>query len=550
MPPAVAATDPTDPDSTIADDAVDANTSSALPTAPKPTAAVDLSGSGGDPNIDVTRFDVDDIDWTELSRGVDAGWLAVPRDYADPDGPTIDLYVVRHRATGDPADYIGPLLTNPGGPGSPGVEWAQYADFIFPTELVERFDIVAWDPRGTGESELAIDCIDDYDEWMSGFDITPETEEERQAVIDSGVWFAERCLELNGEIMPFIGTNNSARDIDSLRRALGVAQITWFGFSYGSELGGVWATLFPSTVRAAILDGATDPESDPDESWRQQAAGFEGTLAIFLDQCSADPGCAFHSDGDAAAAFDQLFAKIDAKPLPTRDGRPHLDLNLAGYGVTMAMYSDSSWPDLARALAAAQDGEGAALLDLADGYFGRNPDGSYSNLLEAFVSITCMDSAERNTQEEADALALEIATEIAPRFSPGTVGDTSCNSFPEVTDPRIPITGIGAGPIVVCGATGDASTPLDSSRAMAASLEEGCAGDLRRQPAHLLWVQPVHRHGLHRLPVDLVVPAHGTVAPRRRRSCSTTPMTVASRRRPCRWTSPSTSTRSPPRWSA
>lgn len=444
----------------------------ALPPAPK-RSTVDLSGSGGDPDIDVTRFDVSSIEWRELSRGIDAGWLTVPLDYADPSGPTIDLYVVRHRATGDAADYLGPLLTNPGGPGSPGVEWAQYASFIFPQELVQRFDIVAWDPRGTGESELAIDCIEDYDEWMSGFDITPETEEERQAVIDSGVWFVEQCIEHNSEIIPFIGTNNSARDIDTLRRSLDVEQISWFGFSYGSELGATWATLFPSTVRAAILDGATDPESDPDDSWRQQAAGFENTLTIFLDECSADSGCAFHSDGDAAAAFDLLFAKIDAKPLPTRDGRPHLNLNLASYGVTMAMYSDRSWPELEQALVAAQQGDGAPLLDLADGYFGRNRDGSYSNLLEAFVSITCMDSDVRQTQEEADALALEIATEIAPRFAPGTVGDTSCNSYPEVTDPRIPITGIGAGPILVCGATGDASTPLESSRAMAASLEEG-----------------------------------------------------------------------------
>lgn len=476
--------DPTDPDSSApatteadgpvasTDDPV-ATTDATGPVTTGGGTEPDLTGSGGNPDIDVTQFDVSEIEWTEIEDGIDEGWLTVPIDYADPDGATIDLYLVRNRATGDPADYIGPMLTNPGGPGAAGSEYGLYASFVFPEEVVERFDIIGFDPRGTGQSELFIDCIDDYDEWYGGVDITPETDEERQALLDNNEWFADQCVSKNAEILPFIGTNNAARDVDTMRRALGVDQLSWFGFSYGSEYGAVWATLFPSTVRAAILDGATDPESDPADGWRQQAAGFENTLGIFLSQCSAEPACAFHSDGDAEGAFDQLMAKIDEKSLPTTAGRPYLDLGLANLGVTTAMYGDSLWPQLEEALVAAQEGDGLPLLELADGYTGRRPDGTWDNLLEAFVSITCMDSDDRESQEDADALALEISTEIAPRFAPGTVGDTTCSFYPEVEDPRIDITGVGAGPIVVCGATGDAATPLSSSRAMAGDLEGG-----------------------------------------------------------------------------
>ena len=266
------------------------------------------------------------LQWEEFDEGVETATLEVPVDYEDPDGPTFDLFLARHLAT-DQQNKIGSLLVNPGGPGFGGAEFALFADGLYGEPLLERFDIVGWDPRGTGLSEPAVDCIDDYDRYFASPDITPDDDVERQQIIDLAEEFTAACVEANGDILPYIGTNNSARDIDSIRRALGEDEISYFGFSYGSELGGAWATLFPETVRAAVLDGAVDPNADPLESSVQQSKGFEGTLTTYLAQCSADSECAFHNGGDAEGAFDALMRSVDESPIPSEPGRP--DVNLA-----------------------------------------------------------------------------------------------------------------------------------------------------------------------------------------------------------------------------
>ncbi len=412
----------------------------------------------------------DPFGWEEIDDGIDVGTLDVPLDYDDPSHGTIELYVVRHRAT-DPDERIGSLLVNPGGPGFGGSYLAQYAPQIYDRGLVARFDIIGWDPRGTGLSEPAVDCIDDYDE-MAGGDITPDTPDEREELIESAREFAEACEANSGDILAYVGTNNSAADMDSIRQALGEDKISYFGFSYGSELGATWATLFPDTVRAAVLDGASDPNADPDAGLVQQSAGFEGTLTTFLAECSADDDCAFHNGGDAEGAFDAFMADLDENPIPTESGRPDLTRGMALTAVAQAMYTPQLWDQLAEALADGRDGDGSGLLELYDSYYQRNPDGTYGNELEAFIAIGCVDDASRPTPDEADEIVPELNA-AAPRFSPNTTGDYSCSFWPVDGDQRATITGVGAGPIVVIGTTGDPATPLVSTEAMAEALEDG-----------------------------------------------------------------------------
>ncbi|MGI9053795.1 MAG: alpha/beta hydrolase [Ilumatobacteraceae bacterium] len=424
-----------------------------------------------DDPLDTTDAGGGALQWEEVSIGVESTTLEVPVDYADPEGPQFELFVAR-RLADDQATKIGSLLVNPGGPGFGGSDFALFAEQIYGADLLERFDIVGWDPRGTGLSEPAIDCVDDYDRYYAGVDITPDDDAERQAIIDLAEEFADECEAGNADILPFIGTNNSARDMDSIRQALGEDEISYFGFSYGSELGATWATLFPETVRAAVLDGAADPNADPLQSSLQQTRGFEATLATYLAECSADPECAFHNGGDAEGAFDGLMTSLDEAPVPSEAGRPDVDRGVALQGVVQAMYSDAIWDQLSDALAAAQAGDGAGLLELYDGYFQREPDGTWGNELEAFQSIVCMDQLERPTIEESDA-DVPLFNEAGPRIAPETTGDYFCTFYPESMDARVEVTGAGAGPIVVIGTTGDAATPLDSTRAMASTLEDG-----------------------------------------------------------------------------
>ncbi|MEO5900513.1 MAG: alpha/beta hydrolase [Ilumatobacteraceae bacterium] len=425
------------------------------------------------------------IDWKPLTTheetiptdvvldSTEQGTLDVPIDYTDPSAGDFTLYMVRHPA-GKPAERIGTVLVNPGGPGVSGTGFAEYAQFNFGADLLDHFDIVAWDPRGVGKTTPAIDCIDSsqYDHFYDSADITPDTPAEKQQIVDLAKEFTDDCVRKNAKIIDHVGTNDSARDIDSIRKALGEQKISYFGFSYGSELGATWATLFPSTVRAAVLDGAVDPNAGLVQGGLDQSKGFETSLDTFLAQCSSNKKCAFRNGGHADTAFDALMQSIDAAPLAAEAGRPKLTRGAALSAVSQAMYDSSDWPTLATALAQAQQGDGTGLMELYDQYLRRQPDGTYDNSLEAFPVILCMSSATRTTVAEEDAEAPKI-TAIAPRLSPGTTGGYQCSFFPPSPDPRITITGQGAGPILVVGTTGDPATPLAGTRNMAKALEQG-----------------------------------------------------------------------------
>ena len=413
--------------------------------------------------------------WSECENSepdsiVTCSILEVPYDYEDPAIGSFSLFV-KKRSVEDPAKRIGSLLVNPGGPGFGGSSLADDAYYYFSSDLLERFDIIAWDPRGTGESTPAVDCVDTYDEYF-GLDSPPDNDEEIQALIDASQQFNDECLARSGEILPYISTEASARDMNSIRLALGEDKISYLGFSYGSELGATWTTLFPDTVRAAVLDGAVDPDSNSTDEGKSQAKGFEQQLTAFLEQCSARVSCKFHNKGNAEAAFDKLIADLDANPLVVSSDRTPVTQGVAYTAIAQAMYSDFYWPQLEAALKSAQLGDGSGLLSLYDQYFQRQDDGTYGNELEAFLSISCLDDPGATSVEEVNSKVDEFVA-IAPRLGANFAYGYSCALWPIPPAPRVEITGKGAGPIVVVGTTGDAATPLESTRKMAKKLEQG-----------------------------------------------------------------------------
>ena len=425
--------------------------------------------TGGAPTTEPSD-DAPVIEWSSCGESVDCGTLLVPYDYDKPDIGSFTLRLSRHNAA-KPDKRIGALLVNPGGPGSAGQFLAQYADQIYGQELLDHFDIIGWDPRGTGESTPFIDCIDSYDS-DPPTDVTPETEAERLALIAEAQDFADACQENSGEILPYVSTEASATDIDTIRRALGEEQISYFGFSYGSELGATWTTMFPSTVRAAVLDGASALNQSRLEDSLTQIRGFEATFQTFLDRCSGDKSCAFHSDGKSAEAYDALAAQIDADPVFVEAGRTPVTLGVLETAVAQAMYDEASWFVLERGLDDLRNGDGEKILQLNDDYFQRQQDGSYPNVLEAFTSILCLDDPGKTSVDEVDA-NVPLYKEAAPRLGPGSARGYICALWPVRSSGRIEITGKGAGPIVVIGTTGDAATPLEAAKETADLLEEG-----------------------------------------------------------------------------
>jgi pimeloyl-ACP methyl ester carboxylesterase len=427
------------------------------------------------PSLDnTTEFVVNPIEWTacdgSTNTEVECGNIEVPFDYADPEQGSFVLYIKKHNAA-NPADRIGSMMVNPGGPGFGGSSLADDAEYYFSQDLIDRFDIIAWDPRGTGESTPAVNCVDSFDEYF-GLDSPPETPDEKQALIDASQAFNDKCAENSGTILPFISTKASAQDINSLRLALGEEKVSFFGFSYGSELGTTWATMFPETVRAIVVDGAVDPNASSIQEGMTQAKGFEGQLATFLKQCSERTTCEFHNDGDAEAAFDQLVLDIDAKPLEVSKDRTLVTQGVLFTAVAQAMYSDYYWPQLSEALNAAQGGDGKGILQLYDDYYQRKDDGTYGNELEAFLAISCLDDPGATSTDEVDS-HIEDFIAAAPRLGGNFAYGYSCALWPVKQAAKVNITGKGAGPIVVVGTTGDAATPLSSTRKMAQGLEQG-----------------------------------------------------------------------------
>ena len=402
--------------------------------------------------------------------GLKCSRLKVPYDYSEPSKGSFSLKLVKRPATFR-TKRIGSLLVNPGGPGFGGTYIAKNARGYLSSDLTDVFDVVGWDPRGTGDSTPAVDCVDNYDKYFA-VDPTAETDAQREELISSTRDFSAECEKKSGEILPYVSTNSTARDMDTIRAALGEDKITYFGFSYGSELGATWATMFPTTVRAAVLDGASDPTSSYVEGGLQQAKGFEDELTKYLEQCSANKECAFHNNGKAEEAFDALMSSIDKEPLTVSYGRTPVNLSVALTAVSQAMYSSSLWESLSNALNNAQRKNGRGLLDMYDDYFQRDFDGTWGNELEAFNAILCLDDPGPKTVEETDVWTPKFKA-VAPRLWPGWAGGYGCVFWSAKPDPRIRITGIGAGPIVVVGTTGDAATPLASSRKMATELEDG-----------------------------------------------------------------------------
>lgn len=411
------------------------------------------------------------IDWAPCPDNdeIECGSLDVPLDYDDPTGPTITLALQRTLATGP--ERIGSLLFNPGGPGVSTLDfdYVSVLPLVFDEALVERFNIVGWDPRGVGRSE-PVDCVDDLDPYLNAVDPTPDDDAEQAALDQAGQDLAAACHDADGDLLPHVSTQDTARDMDAIRNALGEATISYFGFSYGSELGAMYATLFPQSVRAMVIDGATNPSPDPTAEARESAVGIERALDRVLRDCAEDDGCAFHSDGDPFTAYDELFAALDANPLPAPDGRPPIGQAAMTWASIGALYNEADWEPFTEALADARDGDGDALLAAADDYWFRAPDGTWDNTFEALNAINCVDGPAPPDGADARALAAEIIA-LAPRTGGWWATQVRCVGFPTVEP--VAITGGGAGTILVLGNTGDPVTPIESTAAMARALEGG-----------------------------------------------------------------------------
>jgi len=455
---------------------------------PGPTASSAPAGAppAGPPPVTLAGYYAQRLTWQPCDQYFECARLYVPFDYSRPAGPRFSLPVVKLPAA-DPARRAGALVINPGGPGGSGVAYALGArSGEFTQQALNRFDIVGFDPRGVGGSLPAVRCMTgpQLDTYFA-VNGDPVNAAQLATVISESKLYAAECARHAAALLPYMGTVNAAKDMDVLRAALGENALTYLGKSYGTYLGASYAQQFPSRVRALVLDGAVDPKASGLQLDVTQAAGFESAFGQFAAWCAGQQGqapCPLGTSASGAVAkVAGLLSAATAHPLNNLlgDGQPANGAMLQT-GIEAALYERPEWPLLENALSGAFGGDGTILLELADSLLERNPNGTYSNLADAELSVDCVDR-QWPRSVGAFAAAAAAAAKAAPLFGASNVwGSLPCAYWP-VKPAALNIRAAGARPILVVGDLHDPATPyqwaVNLSRDLASGVLLGWNGE-------------------------------------------------------------------------
>lgn len=412
-------------------------------------------------------------DQSRIPPGAECGMLSVPVDYGKPDGDVAQIAMIRFKATGE---KIGSLIVNPGGPGESGVEAAASLVPTLPQSVRERFDLVGFDPRGVANSSPAVWCNSDADNDRlradPQVDYSPEGVEHIEKETKE---FVQRCVDKMGkEFLENVGTANVAKDLDSMRAALGDEKLTYLGYSYGTRIGSAYAEAFPDRVRAMILDGAVDPNADPIEADIRQAAAFQQAFNNYAADCAESPDCPLGTDpAKAVDVYRSLVDPLVDKPAKTKDPRG-LSYSDAIVGTILPLYSPSLWRHLTQALSELKNGKGDTMLTLADLYMGRDAQGHYNNSTDVRVAVNCVDQppvSDRAKTVEEDRRTREVAPFMSYGEFTGHAPLETCAFWPvppTSTPHKLKVTGLP--PILVVSTTHDPATPYQAGVDLAKQL--------------------------------------------------------------------------------
>ncbi|MFJ8945465.1 alpha/beta hydrolase [Streptomyces sp. NPDC102395] len=405
--------------------------------------------------------------------------MRAPLDWAKPKGDTIGIALIRARASGEASRRIGSLVFNFGGPGGSGVATLPAFAEDYAT-LRTRYDLVSFDPRGVGRS-AGVRC--ENDQQLDAYfqqDMTPDDAAERTAYVDNVQAFNGACEKNSKTMLPHVRTTDAARDMDLMRQVLGDDKLHYFGVSYGTELGGVYAHLFPQRVGRAVFDAVVDPTQTPEQGSLGQARGFQLALDNFAEDCTSKvEDCPVGDTAqDVKDKIARLLKDLDSKPIPGIFPRV-LTQSAATNGIAQALYSKDFWEYLTEGLEQAYDGDGRTLMLLSDSMNGRSENGEYSNIAAANVSINCADDKPRYSPDFVQGKLPEFRA-ASPLF-----GDFLAWSMVSCTDWAVPgaadhpdVSAPGSAPILVVGNTGDPATPYEGARKMVDALGKGVGVEL------------------------------------------------------------------------
>jgi pimeloyl-ACP methyl ester carboxylesterase len=487
--------------------------------------------AGGDGRSDPGAY-ASALHWTDLSKQINKALssggakparkltfaratMKVPLNWADmAPGKQVSLTVLRVRAVSQ-HDRIGSLVINPGGPGDAATEAAlELAAGELPAAILDRFDIVGFDPRGVGLSD-PIKCIPTKQKNAElSLPADPTSDAAWSAQLADSTKVADECAKIYGSDLTYYSTAETVRDMEALRAKLGDQKLTYLGYSYGTLLGAQYAAAYPDKVRALVLDGAVDPTIDTVDDDKTQAAGFQLAFSHYAASCTK-LGTRCKLGADPLGFVQQLMAKTDAKPIRSGDASDKRTANDGAVflAVISALYDQTQWPTLTSALVDASKGDAAGILALDDDYTQRQPNGSYTNFEDAIDTISCADTVDRPSIAEGRTLQPEWDA-ANPLFGGSAAANVGfCSLWKAPADTPIEIVNNHAPTVLVVGTTGDPATPISGARHLAALLG---SGDL------LVWEGDGHTAypktrcvtaAVDAYLIDLTAPAAGTTCP-------------------------------------
>ena len=413
------------------------------------------------------------IDWHRCGGGFQCGKLPVPVDDA-----------VDRRAHDRPRGHPASGSVNPGRasarscsipavPASPDFPFCAAWWTCCRTELRDRFDLVALDPRGVGSSS-PIRCAGGVDPL---FDQTfsPTPSEQRSALVDAFRSLAAACEQHDGAILAHVSTREGAHDLDVLRAALGEGRLSYLGFSYGTYLGTLYAAAYPQRVRAMVLDGAVDPTLDAEATALVQARGFEHALDDFLGDCARHAGCTFHHGGDSAAAYERLRARAGRDPIPVRGepGRSAQSDPIRRRGAAGAVFRTGRLAD-ARPSTGGRGARGRLRLARHGRHLRRAPERRHRRPQPRGLLGGQLPRRAGRRSPDAAARIEARAAQVAPRLGAFVANlSLACSVWPIPPLATVfdALPARGAPPILVVGTTDDPATPLSQARSLAHELD-------------------------------------------------------------------------------
>ena len=393
----------------------------------------------------------------EKLTGLLCASIRVPLNYDEPEGATIDVGIAMLRSKKSPSD--GMLFTNPGGPGFSGREFLAMSGSTF-EELRTTFDLVAIDPRGTSGT-LPVMCGFDMARIL-GPDITPDDTTAAADLAATDKEYSRVCLERNGGSLEHVSTRESAMDMRSVADALGIEEMDYLGFSYGSELGVMYASLYPERVGRFVLDGASDPRKNLLERSLAQGLGFERTLRDFFNWCdtrSCTPELAEVSFNAAAELVESGGVSGGALDVSLTSGMFYL-------GTATALYSAQTYPVLAMAINESLSGSGSKFAELFAAYANKQDDGTYGSELDALRAVLSRDEKSPTIEEQSRAAGemKKLLPNLWPLFAPTAPHDDPWPQY--AIKERPPLLNMD-GKVVFVAATLDPATTYEDTVSLA-----------------------------------------------------------------------------------